>query len=388
MSKRAQAASVLAAAAIAIAGSVFAQDTVKVGLVVPLTGPHASTGRQIEAGARLYLQQKGATIAAKRIELVVRDDAGLADATRRHAQELVATDKVSFLAGFALTPLAYATAPLATQTRMPMIVMGAETSAVTEQSPFIVRSGYTASQVTLPIAEWASKNALKRVVTLVSDDARGAEAEAQFRRTFGGAGGQIAATLRLASKPDFAALAQRIKDAAPDGLFVSVAGESASGVLRQLVERGLERTALRVIGTGELTDDEFLSELGDAALGIVTTHHYSAAHNSPLNRDYVGSIVKAGNSRPGFHSVAGYDGMHLIYKALETTKGAIDGPALVDAMRGMAWESPRGPVSIDRDTRDIIQNVYVRRVERVDGELWNAEMHTISAVKDPLKAAK
>jgi branched-chain amino acid transport system substrate-binding protein len=386
---RAQAIVVLAIVAATLWSPARAQDTVKVGLIVPASGPNASAGRQIEAGARLYLQQRGAVVAGKRVELVVRDDAASPDATRRHAEELIGSEKVSVLAGFALTPLAYATAPLATQAKVPMVVMGAETSAVTDQSPFIVRTGYTAAQVALPIAEWAVKLSLKRIVTLTSDDARGAEAEAQFRKSFVGAGGQIAGSLRVPAKgADAASLAQRIRDASPDALFISVPGSLSIALVRQLAERGIDRSLLRLLGTGETTDDEILNELGDLALGFVTAHHYSAAHASPLNKDYVATMLKALGARPSFPSLGGYDGMHIIMKALETTKGSTDGAALVDAMKGMAWESPRGPVSIDRDTRDIIQNVYVRRVERIDGEVWNVEVHTVSAVKDPIKTSR
>jgi branched-chain amino acid transport system substrate-binding protein len=336
----------------------------------------------------MYLQQRGALVAGKRIELVVRDDAASADAARRHAEELIASEKVALIAGFAFTPLAYAAAPLATQAKLPMVVMGAATSAVTDQSPFIVRTAYTAAQVALPIAEWAAKLSLKRVVILVSDDPRGLEAEAQFRKTFVGTGGQIAASLRIPAKGgDPAALAQRIKDASPDAVFFSIPGSLSVQLVKQLAERGIDRNAMRLLATGEAIDDDVLNELGDAALGFVSAHHYSAAHASPMNKEYVAEMQKSG-LRPSFVSIGAYDGMHVIVKALETTKGATDGPALIEAMKGLAWESPRGPVSIDRDTRDIVQNVYVRRVERADGELWNVEVHTVSAVKDPIKAAR
>lgn len=369
-----------------IAAPAFAQETVRIGLILPMTGPFASTGRQIDSAIKVYMAKHGSTAAGKKIEVILKDDGGVADTTRRLAQELVVNDKVAFLAGFGLTPTALATAPIATQAKVPMIVMAAATSSITEQSPFIVRSGFTLPQVTLPMAEWAAKNNLKKVVTLVTDYGPGIDAERQFKKSFTAAGGSVPAELRVPIKnPDFAPFLQRVRDAAPDAVFVFVPSGVGSIFMKQFAERGLDKSGIRLIATGDVTDDDILNDMGDVALGVVNTHHYSAAHDSALNREYVAAMLKMANLRPNFHSVGGYDGMHLVYKALEATKGDTSGEALVEAMKGMAWESPRGPVSIDRETRDIIQNVYVRRVERADGQLWNREIQTVNAVKDPGK---
>ena len=378
------------AAVVALAGgtafSALAQETVKIGLILPLTGPFASTGRQIDSAVKVYMAKHGSTVAGKKVEVIVKDDAGTAETTRRLAQELVVNDKVAFLAGFGLTPLAFATAPVATQAKVPMIVMAAATSSITEQSPFIVRAGFTLPQVTLPMAEWAAKNNLRKVVTLVTDYGPGIDAESQFKKSFTAAGGTVPAELRVPIKnPDFAPFLQRVRDASPDAVFVFVPSGVGSIFMKQYAERGLDKSGIKLIATGDVTDDDILNDMGDVALGVINTHHYSAAHDSPLNREYVAAMRKSANLRANFHSVGGYDGMHLIYKALEATKGNTSGEALVDAMKGMTWESPRGPVSIDRDTRDVIQNVYVRRVERVDGQLWNIEFQTVTAVKDPGK---
>lgn len=372
-----------------LAGAAAAQDVVKVGLILPMTGPFASTGKQIEAAVKLYVQRNGASVAGKKIEVILKDDGGVADTTRRLAQELVVNDKVQFLAGFGLTPLALATAPIATQGKVPMIVMAAATSIITERSPFIVRTSFTLPQVAIGMADWAAKNKIRKVVSLVSDYGPGIDAETAFKGRFTAAGGKIAAELRVpVANPDFAPFLQRVRDAAPDAVFVFVPSGVGASFAKQFVERGLDKSGIRLIGTGDVTDDDILNRMGEVTLGVITSHHYSAAHSSATNRGFVDAFAKAAQMRPNFMAVGGYDGMHLIYKSLEATKGATDGEALLAAMKGMSWESPRGPVTIDPQTRDIIQNVYIRKVEKSGDQLYNVEFDTIPMVKDPVKAAK
>jgi len=373
---------------LALGGAAMAQETLKIGLILPMTGPFASTGRQIEAAAKLYMQQKGDTVAGKKIQLIVKDDTGTADVTKRLAQELIVQDKVTVLAGFGLTPLALATAPLATQAKVPEVVMAAATSIITEQSPFIVRSSFTAAQATVPLAQWAAKEGLKRVVTIVSDYGPGIDVEKAFTETFTKAGGQVENLRVPLANPDFSPFLQKLADAKPDALLAFVPSGVGSQFMKQFVERGLDKSGIRFLAEGSVTDDDLLNSIGDVALGAVTSHHYSAAHDSPENKAFVEAFRKANNGmRPNFMAVGGYDGMHLIYEGLKKTNGE-GGHALLDAMKGMSWTSPRGPVSIDPQTRDIIQNVYVRKVERKDGELYNVEFATTQNVKDPVKAAK
>jgi branched-chain amino acid transport system substrate-binding protein len=377
----------IAAAALALtvsAGSVCAQEAVKVGLILPLTGPFAPTGRQIEGGVRLYMQQHGDKVAGKKIELIVRDDGNVADNTKRIAQELVVNEKVSVLAGFGLTPLALATAPISAEAKVPQIVMGAATAIIPDRSPYIVRTSMVTSQITVGIADWAPKSGLKKVITLVSDYAPGIDIEKAFSDRFKASGGEIIEQLRVPlANPDFAPFLQRAADAKPDGLFVFVPAGVGSIFMKQFVERGLDKSGIKLIGTGDMTDDDILNNIGDVALGLITSHHYSAAHPSALNKTFVADFQKANNKRPNFMGVSGYDGMALLYKALEKTKGDANGDALVAAMKGMAWESPRGPISIDPATRDIVQNIYVRKVEKKDGQLYNVEFQTFDAVKKP-----
>lgn len=387
---RQQLIAVFAALATACAFPVSALAQVKIGLIVPMTGPIASTGKQIEAAARLYMRQHGDTVAGKKIELIVRDDGAVPDNTKRIAQELIVNEKVSFIAGFGVTPAALAAAPLATQAKVPQIVMAAGTSIITERSPYIARTSFTMAQSSVIIADWAAKNGIRKVVTLVSDYAPGADAQNSFKERFMQAGGQVVAELKVPlANPDFAPFLQRARDASPDAIFVFVPSGQGGAFAKQFAERGLDKAGIKLIGSGDVTDDDLLNGMGDAVLGSVTAHFYSAAHPSPANKAFVGAFKKANNGlRPNFMAVGGYDGMHLIYEALKKTSGSTDGDKLIAAMKGMAWESPRGPISIDPETRDIVQDIYIRKVEKVGGELYNVEFATFNAVKDPVKAAK
>ena len=374
----------IAAVAAGLVPGAFAAEPLKIGLILPLTGPFASTGRQVEAACRLYMKQNGDSVAGRKVELIVKDDTGVApETTKRLAQELIVQDKVNVLAGFGLTPLALAAAPVATQSKTPMIVMAAATSIVTSKSPYIVRSGFTLPQVTWPIAEWAAKNGIKSAVTLVTDYAPGLDAEKTFVSRFTGAGGKVLESLRVPLRnPDYAPFLQRAKDAKPDALFVFVPSGEGSAVMKQFSDRGLKEAGVRMIGTGDVVDDDLLESMGAVAVGVVTSFHYSAAHKSPENQAYVDAFMKANRFRPNFHSVGGYDGMHLIYAAFRKAGADADGDKVVAAMKGMAWTSPRGPMSIDPATRDPIQTVYVRKVEMVGGKPWSVEFEKFENVKD------
>ena len=369
------------------ASPALAQDTVKIGLLVPLTGPFTPTGKQLTAGAKLYMQQMGDTVAGKKIELIIKDDTGNADMTKRLAQELVVNDKVSFLAGFGLTPGALATAPVATEAKVPEIVMMAATSIITQRSPYIVRTSFSVPQTVVPLADWAAANGIKKVMTVVSDYAPGIDVETTFKQRFEAAGGKVIMSLRVPlASSDFAPALQRVAEEKPDALLVFVPAGVGPIFVRQFVERGLDKSGIKFIAEGSVTEDDIVNRIGDAALGVITSQHYSAAHNSPENKAFVAAFKKAnGGMRPNLMAVQSYDGMHLIYEALKKTKGSTDGDALIAAMKGMSWVSPRGPITIDPDTREVIQNIYLRKVERVDGELYNVEFETIPNFKDPSK---
>ncbi|RAI36051.1 ABC transporter substrate-binding protein [Rhodoplanes serenus] len=371
-------------------GPASAQGTVKIGVIEAMTGQQQSTGVQTVAAMRLYMAKHGDTVAGKKIELVVKDDGAVADNSKRLAQELIVRDKAAVLIGFAVTPTALAVAPLSTEAKVPTIVANAGTSIITERSPYILRTSFTLAQSSVIIGEWAAQNGIKKVVTLVSDYAPGLDSEKTFTEAFTKGGGQVVEALRVPlMAPDFAPFLQRARDAAPDAVFVFVPAGQGGTFTKQFVERGLDKAGIRIIGPGDVTDDDLLNAMGDAVLGSVTAHMYSADHPSAMNKEYVEAFKKANNGmRPNFMSVGGWDAMHLVYEALKKTGGDTNGDKLVAAMKGMAWESPRGPISIDPETRDIVQNIYIRKVERKNGELYNVEFATFEAVKDPVKAKR
>ena len=379
------------AGAAMVAGSITgasAQEAFKIGLILPLTGPFASTGRQIEAAAKLYMQQNGDTVAGKKIQLIVKDDTGVPDVSKRIAQELIVNDRVGVIAGFGLTPLALASAPLATQSKTPQVVMAAATSIITDQSPFIVRTSFTSFQATVPLAQWAVKQNFKKAMTIVSDYGPGIDVEKAFTETFTKSGGTVENMRVPLANPDFSPFLQKVADAKPDVLLAFVPSGVGSQFMKQFVERGLDKSGVKLIAEGSVTDDDLINSVGDVALGVISSHHYSAAHDSPENKAFVEAFKKANNNmRPNFMAVGGYDGMNAIYEGLKKANGQ-GGEALVNAMKGLSWTSPRGPVSIDPATRELVQNVYIRKVERVNGELYNVEFDKSEAMKDPAKAGR
>lgn len=380
------ASAVIAVAAGLPATAAFAQQqTVKVGYIGALTGPQAASGRQMLAGIRLYQQIHGDTVAGKKVEVIVRDDTGVADQTRRIAQELIVNEKVAFISGFSLTPLALAVAPVITQSKTPAIIMTAGTSVITERSPYFARVSFTLPQQTMPMAEWAAKNGVKTAVTLVSDYGPGLDSEKAFVEKFTSMGGKVIAQLKAPlANPDFAPFLQRAADAKPDAIFLFVPGPQAGPLMRQVVDRGLTKSGIKIMGPGDITEDEQLVSMDDSVLGVLTSHFYSTAHDTETNKKFVAAFKKANNNqRPNFFAVGGWDGIHAIYEALRKTNGDTNGDKLMGALKGLEWESPRGKMSIDPNTRDVVQDVYIRRVERKDGELYNIEFDVVRQVKDP-----
>jgi branched-chain amino acid transport system substrate-binding protein len=362
----------------------------KIGFITPMTGPFASTGAQMLAGAKLYMAQHGNKVEGREVELILKDDTGTPDVTKRLAQELAVNDKVDVFAGFGLTPLALATAPIATQAKIPMVDMLAATSSIINSTPYMVRVSMTLPQASVIIADWAPKNGIKKVVTLVTDYGPGIDAEESFKDRFIFNGGQVMESLRVPFKVnDFAPYLQRVRELSPEAVFIFVPSGVGTAVMKQFVERGLDKTGIRVIGTGDVVDDDILNGMGDATLGIVSAYPYSTVHPSEVNKKFVQDFKKYNPKlRPNAVAVFGYDGMRVIYEALKATKGKGGGDALLAAMKGQIFESPRGQIYVDATTRDIVQSIYIRRVERNtkgDGELYNVEFQEIKDVKDPRK---
>ena len=380
----------LAIAALAfLADAANAQQTLKVGVVASFSGPFASVGEEFRAGIKTYMKQHGDTVAGRKVEIIYKDTTGPSpDIAKRHAQDLVVRDKVDFLAGFGLTPEALAVAPVATEAKKPMIIMNAATSIITTKSPYIARVSVTLPQLTAPLAMWAAKNGIKQVYTLVSDYGPGHDAEETFKKTFTAAGGKIVDSVRVPiANPDFAPFIQRIKETRPEAAFVFLpAGEQGIAFMKTYKERGVAAAGVRLIATGDIVDDNQLGAMGDETLGLVTTHHYSVAHDSPENKAFLATFKEvAPQLRPNFFAVGAYDGMAAIYEVARRLSGNIDGDKAMEALKGMKINSPRGPITIDPETRDVIQTMYVRRVQRVDKELRNVEFDKFDNVKDPGK---
>jgi branched-chain amino acid transport system substrate-binding protein len=387
----------ITAAAVAVglglSSGAFAQETVKIGVILPYSGPFADAANQLEAGIKLYMQQNGDEVAGKKIEVVRKDTGGPApDVAKRVAQELIVRDQVDILAGFALTPEALGAADVSAEAQKLMVVMNAATSVVTEKSPYIVRTSVTIPQVNYVFGKWAAEQGgIKEAYTLVSDYGPGHDAESSFSKGFTEAGGKIIGSDKTpVANPDFSAFVQRVKDANPEAVYVFIPGGAQPAALgKALADRGLTPPDVKLFGQGELTHPEALESMGETAEGIITTFHYTLERDDPLNNEYVKAYREANNGRsPDLFSIGGYDGMHLIYEALKKTNGDASGDALLEAAKGMSWTSPRGPMSIDPETRDVVQTVYIREVKEVDGKLQNVIIHEIPDVKDPLHGAK
>jgi len=366
----------------------LAQQPLKIGLLMPYTGQFADGAAQMDNAIKLYVKQHGDTVAGRRIELIRRDDGAAPDVAKRMARELVVNDNVDIMAGFVFTPEALAAADVATEGKKLMVVMNAATAIITTKSPYIVRSSFTLPQLNEAFGTWTYKSGIRKVYTLVSDYAPGHDAEGAFQRGFKEAGGEIVGSLRIPlANPDFSAFVQRIKDASPEAIYIFVPGGAQPAALaKAMVERGMDTSKIKILGQGEITEENAIRGMGDAALGVVTAFHYDHNHDSKLNKDYVAAYNADYKRNPDFFAMGGYDGMHVIYEALKKTGGKSDGDALVEAAKGLKWESPRGPISIDPQTRDIIQTVYFRKVEKIGGALKNVEFEKIENVKDPIKA--
>jgi branched-chain amino acid transport system substrate-binding protein len=377
---------------LAMSTSAFAQETLKIGLILPYSGPFADTGNQLDAGIKLYMQQHGDEVVGKKIEVIRKDTGGPApDVAKRLAQELIVRDQVDILAGFALTPEALGAADIATEAKKMMVVMNGATSIITEKSPYIVRTSLTIPQVNYVFGKWAfEKGGVKQAYTLVADYGPGHDAEKSFAKGFTEAGGTIVGADKTpVANPDFSAFVQRVKDANPEAVYIFIPGGAQPAALgKALAERGLTPPSTKLLGQGELTHPEALESMGDTANGIITAFHYTLERDDPMNKEFVAAFQAANNGRnPDLFAVGGYDGMHLIYEALKKTNGDASGDALVGAAKGMAWQSPRGPMSIDPETRDVVQTVYIREVKKVGDKYQNVIIEEIKDVKDPLHGA-
>jgi branched-chain amino acid transport system substrate-binding protein len=384
--------SALAGLALAAAGALpaGAQDTVKIGLIMPYTGQFADTATQMDNAIKLYVKQKGDTVAGKKLEFIRKDTGGVApEVAKRLAQELVVRDGVDILGGFVLTPNALAAADISASAKKFMVVMNAATSIIITKSPYMVRTSTTIPQMQDAFGKWAYKSGIRKVYTMVSDFGPGIDAEGSFQRAFKEAGGEIVGSVRYpVANPDFSAFVQRAKDLNPESIFIWVpGGTQPAAIAKALAERGIDPKKTKILGQGELSEDEARASMGDAGLGIITVYHYDHNHDSDMNRAFVQAFkAEHGGRNPNIYSIGGWDGIHVIYEALKKTGGKADAESLIAAARGMTWESPRGPISLDQETRDIVQTAYIRRVEKVGTVTLNVEFDKVENVKDPTRA--
>ncbi len=378
------------AVSVLVATAAAAQGTVKIGLILSYSGQFADAATQLDNGIKLYMKQHGDTVGGKKIEIIRKDTGGPSpDVAKRLAQELVVRDGVDILAGFVLTPNALAAADVSAQAKKFMVIMNAATSIITTKSDYAVRTSVTLPMVTETLGAWAYKNGVRKIYTMVSDYGPGHDAEGGLHRAFKAAGGEIIGSVRFPiANPDFSAFVQRAKDLNPESIFIFVPGGAQPAALaKALAGRDIDPKKIKVLGTGEVTDETAVRNMGDEALGIITAWHYDYNHDSAMNKTFVRDFAADNKINPNFFAVGGYDGMHLIYEALKKTGGKTDAESLVNAAKGMKWESPRGPMSIDPETRDVVQTIYIRRVEKVGGNLVNVEFDKVENVKDPVKAS-
>jgi len=367
-------------------GTAKAQDTVKIGMINEYSGQFADTGAQIDNGLKLYMKQHGDSVAGKKIEVIRKDTGGIApDVAKRLAQELVVRDNADIFGGFSLTPNALAAADISAEAKKFMVVMNAATSIITTKSPYMARTSSTTPQLNYTFGTWAAKDGIKKIYTMVSDYGPGIDAETWFQKGFKDAGGEIVGSVRFpVANPDFSAFVQRAKDVSPDAIYIWVpGGAQPAAVGKALAERGIDPAKTKVLGQDALVFESALQSMGDVGLGIITVADYDYNHHSPMNEAFVKAYNGDFHRNPDFFAIGGYDGMHLIYAALQKTGGKTDGDSLIAAAKGMSWESPRGPILIDPETRDIVQTVYIRKVEKVGNELRNVDIDKVPNVKDP-----
>ncbi|WP_127999167.1 ABC transporter substrate-binding protein [Piscinibacter defluvii] len=360
-----------------LASAKVAAQTVKIGIVGPFSGPFAHYGTLFKNGAEAYIASQGGKLAGQDVELIYRDTGGPNPGqTKTLVQELIVKDKVDYLGGFVFTPNAFAVAPLIQQSQTPTVIFNAATSSITDKSEFFIRTSYTLWQVTVPLAQWAAKSGINKVVTAVTDYGPGIDAETAWKSEFTKQGGTVVESIRMPiATTDFAPFVQRIKASGAQAVYTFLPGGPPNlGFVKAYNENGLAKAGVRFLGTAEM--DEFdLQKFGDSALGLTTAFHYSAAHESAANKAFVAALKKKDpNAIANYAAVGAWDGMFVIHRMIEATGGKKDGLKAIAAARSLQWESPRGPVRIDPKTRHIVQNVYLRKVEKAGGTLVNKEV--------------
>jgi branched-chain amino acid transport system substrate-binding protein len=385
---------VLVAAIAAIGGLALpadAQTAVKIGFINSYSGFLAQAGDEMDKGVALYVKTHEKDLpAGVTIEVIKRDDTSTPEVAKRLAQELITRDHVQILFGLVASPNAAAIAPLTAEAKVPLLITNAAGSSITRLSPFISRVSFTLWQEGLPLGQWAVKQGWKTAFSAVSDFIPGHDADNAFQKGFTDAGGKMLGAIAFSpTSPDFTPAVQRIRDTKPDVAFVWVpAGEQATGMMKAIRDLGVRQAGINIISTQDLLPDEELHNMGDTPVGLYTTGNYSTAADRPANKAFLAAWNKeyADKAIPDFLSVDGWDGMHAVFDLIKSTKGKFTGEeAAAFFAHWKTDDSPRGPISVDPSTRDIVQNIYVRHAEMKNGKLVNTEIDTIPNVKDPWK---
>lgn len=376
-----------AAAAVSLLAGPALADTIKVGVIGPFSGPFGLFGKNFKQGIEAFQAKTGKSVKGHDVEFVYRDLEAVDPAKAKAlAQELIVKDRVQYLAGAYFTPDALAIATVLDQGKVPFVVLNAATSVITEKSPLIARTSFTMWQNTVPAAQVALEKGVKKVVIAVSDYGPGLDAEAAFKKTFEAGGGQVVDAIRMPIRTtDFGPIMGRAKETGADAVFAFLpSGPPTLAFVKAFIDNGLKAAGVKLVTTGDVTAENDLPAIGDAALGIISTYHYAVSHDSAANRDFLAAMkgVGAKDGEIVMASVAAFDGARMIYRMIEATDGKQDPQKAIDSIKGFAWESPRGPVSIDPKTRHIRQNVYERVVDKKDGVLVNREVKTFADQPD------
>jgi branched-chain amino acid transport system substrate-binding protein len=378
------AAALLTVSAVASAAD---QPPIRIGIIYRYSGGGPPMGKSLDAAIAAYQNLHGDSVAGRKIEFIRRDDGGVApDVARRLAQELIVGEKVDALYGLLFTPNAIAVGSVSTAAKMPVFVTNAATSELLPNNPYMVRFSLTETQVAAPLGVWAAKNGIKTAYTIYLDYGAGHEADEAFKKAFTANGGKIVGDIAAPLTTEtYVPYAQRIKDAKPDAVFAMVGPiNGGQGWVKAYAEAGLAAAGIKFLATNDLTTGWNLPLLGDNGVGIISASNYASSFDTPANKSFVKAFQTAFGSAfaPDFEAAAAYDAVDAIYRVVKAQNGKLDPDRTIALLKGMKFDSPRGPIVIDPQTRDVVQNIYIFRTEKHDGTYVNVKIATLPMIKE------